>query len=151
MPLLSWYNADFDEKDPWPSEQYAFDKFCSWPVDPDHQLWKYMLSMNKRFLELPFHGDVITFSHFLPRQGLPFYSATPGLVKAIGCTEIDHQVRQVKARCHVFGHSHRPCNQTEDGVLYVQNPLGYEDEHGDRDPLKMVHSGFDIGCVSMPI
>merc|ERR1719464_191637 len=71
VPLLSWYQAAFDEKDPFPNPNLNFDSRCKWPVDADEQLWKYMLKLNEAHIKWPYTGTVITFSHFLPRRGLP--------------------------------------------------------------------------------
>mmetsp|Transcript_57928 Transcript_57928/g.188365 ORF Transcript_57928/g.188365 Transcript_57928/m.188365 type:complete len:259 (+) Transcript_57928:122-898(+) len=134
VPLFSWYNSDFDRNDPFPTEQYSFDKYCKWPMDRHNELWRYMLYLNKRFLEVPHEGSVITFSHFLPRHGLPFWGHVAGLVKAVGCPQLDEQVRQAGSSCHIFGHSHLQCNEVFDSVRYIQNPLGYK---GTRESLAM--------------
>merc|ERR1711920_1018554 len=128
VPLFSWYNADFDEEDPWASTFYDFDKFAKWPMDKDNYVWRYMLYLNRRFLELPYPGTVITFSHFLPRRELPYWTHITGLVKAVGCPQLDPQVRQVQSQCHVFGHSHHHFDKVIQGVRYIQCPLGYQSE-----------------------
>ncbi|OLP88073.1 Hsp70-Hsp90 organizing protein 2 [Symbiodinium microadriaticum] len=51
VPLLSWYTAEFDEKDPFPDPNANFDHQCRWPLDPDAQVWKYMLKLNEAHLQ----------------------------------------------------------------------------------------------------
>merc|ERR1712054_239733 len=72
VPLLSWCSTEFDQDDPFPDPNSGFGKRHSWPMDADLQLWKYMMKFNEPFFELPRSETVITFSHFLPRRGLPF-------------------------------------------------------------------------------
>merc|ERR1712039_269552 len=127
---------------------YCFDKYCKWPLDSSNELWRYMLFLNRHFLDVSHEGTVITFSHFLPRRGLPFWSHVAGLVKAVGCPQLDEQVRQARSSCHVFGHTHLHCNELIDGVRYVQNPLGYKGEHGPDEPLMCIFDGRKGGLVA---
>ena len=71
---------------------------------------------------------VISFSHFVSRQEC--YPGPRRLCGVMGCKEIEHQVRRVGARCHVFGHSHIACDRELDSVRYVQHPLGSCDVNG---------------------
>ena len=69
-------------------------------------------------------ADVITFSHFLPRKELPL----PGvheMAKASGCLQIEQQLRRVRSKLHVFGHTHINTQSEHDGVVYMQNAMGY--------------------------
>merc|ERR1712056_56630 len=43
VPLLSWYNAQFDERDPFPDPKAEHDKYAKWPMDVHQQVWRYML------------------------------------------------------------------------------------------------------------
>jgi len=155
VPLLSWYNAEFDWTDPTPDPNINTDPMCRWPMDGHGQTWKYFLKMNEQHLssDLTKYGEektVITFSHFLPRQDLPFHSQTELGMKAAkfcGCTAIDSMVRLLKSRVHVFGRTHILHSEEHDDVLYVQQPLGYPTErrmiHRDDDKALMmqVHDG----------
>merc|ERR1719277_1076414 len=67
VPLLSWYCATFDTKDPFPDPKLDENKHCKWPIDAEQQVWRYMLALNRVHLSNPFHGTVISFSHFVPR------------------------------------------------------------------------------------
>jgi len=144
VPLHSWYNAEFDERDPWPDPNDRMDSQTRWPMDADDQLWKYMLKLNEACLGLPFHGTVITCSHFLPRRGLPL-PTIPGhkTGKSSGCERIDDLVRGVRSKLHVFGHSRERYFAMHNGVSYVNQPLGYGNEqHGiDLLPMLLVYDG----------
>jgi len=154
IPLLSWYTAEFDEKDPFPTMNADINKKCKWPMDADEQLWKYMLKLNEEHLSLPFRGTVISFSHFLPRRGLPFNKdASKYMAKCVGCEAIDKQVRAVNSKLHVFGHSGEKYASTAAGVRYVHMPLGklesfaagtekdQQDVQSEPPPLMLVHNG----------
>jgi len=143
MPLFSWYSPEFDERDPFPNSAFIFDKFCKWPMDIHNELWRYMMYLNHQFLKLPTKdpwATVITCSHFLPNTDLPFHRSVPGLVKAVGCPALEEQIKKLRSECHVFGHSHCECNMVQDGIRYVQNPLGYKNEHGPEHPLWCVYN-----------
>ncbi|CAJ1409064.1 unnamed protein product [Effrenium voratum] len=145
VPLLSWYTAEFDEKDPFPDPNANFDHQCRWPLDPDTQVWKYMLKLNEAHLQHPYHGTVITFSHFLPSRSLPF-AAFGRAAKAMGCEDLNDQVKSFRLRhhVHVYGHSSRHFAQYEDGILYVNHYHGTEGGHAERSPLFLVHDGKDV-------
>jgi len=138
VPLFSWYNCIFDEKDPFPDADVDQNPFCRWPIDRDEQVWKFFCTMNEPLLALPFHGDVITFSHNLPRRDLPFWTHVYHQAKFIGCTELDEQLRSIRSQCHVYGRSHRRYGRAHDGVLYVNMPLGKEDERMEEFPPLML-------------
>jgi len=158
VPLLSWYNAAYDEKDPFPNPNLRFEAGCRWPIDADEQLWKYMLKLNehhigpfvpqepnnKRWLD----GEVITFSHFLPRRGLPIGNNAHGIMKAMGCEALDEQVRATGSKLHVYGRSGQRNMQVASGVRYVHGPIGEatKDRQPDDEmpPLMLVHNGQHI-------
>jgi len=95
----------------------------------------------KRWLE----GQVITFSHFLPRRGLPIGSTAYGINKAVGCEALDEQLRATDSRLHVYGRSGQRNMQVLSGVRYVHGPIGEatKDRQPEEDapPLMMVHNG----------
>jgi hypothetical protein len=101
-------------------------------------------------LRNPYYGDVITFSHFLPRRSLPWSHIVPGLAQAVGCRELDTQLRKCGSRFHVYGHSHIDHSTVEDGVRYLQRSIGYTGEHGDKDPLWLIHDGKECRCDAVP-
>jgi len=126
-PLHSWYNAEFDARDPWPDPKEAADPQCRWPMDPEEQVWKFMLKLNEASFDMPFHGTILTFSQFLPRRGLPIDPATGSKTqpaKTSGCERIDDQVRAVRSQLHVFGHGCQKHVSHHNGVTYVRAPIG---------------------------
>merc|ERR1712190_469840 len=108
LPLFSWYHAEFDFPDPFPDPLSTADRHCKWPLDAETQVWKYMLKLNEGNLRHPYHGTVISLSHFLPLRSLP-YSSFGKAAKSMGCEAIDEQIRAVKTKhqAHVYGHSYR--------------------------------------------
>jgi len=142
VPMLSWYNADFDVMDPYPDPLAPHDQHCKWPLDADSQVWRYMLKLNEAHLRHPYHGTVISFSHFLPSQGLP-YSSHNKAAKAMGCEELDEQVRaiKVKSRAHVYGHSFRRHAQHDGGIMYVNHYHGQEGGEEERAPIFLLYNG----------
>ena len=142
VPLDSWYSWTFDHYDPRPGSA-LFDSWCQWPMGYDHA-WDFMTGLNDARLGLVEERspkaagvvaapDVITFSHFLPRQELPL----PGIhemAKGSGCLKLEEQLRRLHSKMHIFGHTH--INTTNDlqgkdgkGVsypcTYMQNAMGY--------------------------
>merc|ERR1712217_53402 len=145
VPLMSWYNASFDEKDPLPNANIQFDPLCRWPMDKDEQVWKYMLKMNEPYLQLPYHGTVLTISQAMPRRDLPYWNHMGAQVKFIGCTDIETQLRSINSRLHVYGRTHRRCTKIEGGVTYVNMPIGKQNERiEDVPPISLVFDGRDI-------
>lgn len=123
VPLFSWYNAAFDEADPYPDPKSAVDKHAIWPIDAREQVWRYMMALNREALSKPYHGTVITFSHFCPRPNLPLFRNKSGLLKTVGCAELDEQIRDCRSSAHVYGHTLRRCNTVIKGVCYTHCPL----------------------------
>jgi len=145
VPLFSWYHAEFDHRDPFPDPAANFDPLCRWPLDPESQLWKYMLKLNEANLQRPYHGTVITASHFVPLQTLP-HLLVHKAAKATGCEDIDAQVRSINAakRVHVYGHSPRSHTAHHDGVTYVNHYHGEDGGREDRAPVLLIHDGREV-------
>jgi len=141
VPLDSWYSCTFDHHDPRPGST-LFDKFCKWPMHYD-AVWEFMTGINEPRMQIvekhtPAQQtpDVITFSHFLPRKELPL----PGvheMAKASGCLRTEEQLRRLKSRMHIFGHTHMNTQHDLDGVVYMQNAMGYGIAPGAK--LTVVH------------
>lgn len=86
-------------------------------------------------------SQIISFSHFLPRQELCpekrmlFY---PKLPKVIGSDFLESRIRSIHGNkgaasaCHVFGHTHFCWDALLDGIRYVQAPLAYPRERKRR-------------------
>mmetsp|Transcript_91209 Transcript_91209/g.144064 ORF Transcript_91209/g.144064 Transcript_91209/m.144064 type:complete len:1338 (+) Transcript_91209:139-4152(+) len=150
VPLLSWYNCEFDTRDPFPDFNDNTDQHCRWPMDKDSQVWKFMLALNASYLQYPYHGTVITFSHFIPRSTL--FGAYGGKTerKTSGCLAIDEQARLVGSKLHVYGHTRRQHWGKEGGygngdVIYANHYHGKEDEHASLSPpLLCVWNGSNL-------
>lgn len=141
VPLLSWYTAEFDKADPFPDPRVEADKHCRWPM-PESQIWKYMLRMNAQHLQRPYHGTVISFSHFLPHTGLP-HNAFNGGSKTMGCEGLEEQITALKGetRVHVYGHSTRRNVQRDGDIWYVNHYHGEEGGKEDQAPLMLLFDG----------
>eukprot|EP00656_Telonema_subtile_P035109 TRINITY_DN39109_c0_g1_i1.p1 TRINITY_DN39109_c0_g1~~TRINITY_DN39109_c0_g1_i1.p1 ORF type:complete len:545 (+),score=183.82 TRINITY_DN39109_c0_g1_i1:142-1776(+) len=147
VPLLSWYNAQYDPTDPRPGRM-RFDTFCKWPIEED-LVWKYFLQLNTCLLEpVPKSATVLSFSHFLPVHNLPYSRFVQELGKAVGCLELNQQIEQLGAQVHVYGHTHMNAMENINGRLYVQHALGYDGEHSDSTPLQCVWDGNK--CLAAP-
>jgi len=142
VPLFSWYNPEFDTEDPFPDTQFQHDKYAKWPMDPNHQVWRYMLALNKTELKRPYHGTVLTFSHFVPRSSLPV-SREYGGAKVSGCAELDDQIRDARSSCHLYGHTFKNFSKEVEGVVYINcaHKSGGQDE-----PIPCVFNGERICC-----
>jgi len=135
VPLFSWYSAHFDvcgEGDEAALASWGDFRFCRWP---DH-----VESPDEHFAESnvplgPSQLPTISFSHFLPRRELlpdVEHLRFKGLPKVAGSLFLEPQIRALGATTHVFGHSHIPCDKVLQGVRYVQQPLAYPKERGQR-------------------
>lgn len=75
--------------------------------------------------------SVITMSHFVPRiELLPEkrFLVDPHLPKVSGSKRIEDQLRLVKSKVHVFGHTHIAMDLQVEGTRYVSWPLGSDRE-----------------------
>lgn len=147
VPLFSWYNAEFDVADPFPDPQLQHDKYAKWPMDPNHQVWRYMMALNRDYLQKPYHDTVITCSHFVPRSELPVVQEF-SMAKASGCAELDDQVRQARSSCHVYGHSSKQCGKEIDGVIYLNAP---HKGGGLEEPIPCVFNGEKVCCEMVSV
>lgn len=156
IPLFSWYHESFDqEKDITgiriQSLEMACKDFhaCKWPVglsNGDTSLSLYFDAINEKSLNVVKEiqgtcSQIITFSHFVPRQELCpekrmlFY---PKLPKIIGSDYLEVRIRSIHgiqgsgSACHVFGHTHFCWDAVLDGIRYVQAPLAYPRERKRR-------------------
>ncbi|OVA10771.1 Phosphoesterase domain [Macleaya cordata] len=173
IPLFSWYHESFDkEKDITGirvlSLEMACKDFhaCKWPVElssKDLSLAVYFDAMNEKNQDKieeiqRICSQIITFSHFLPRQELCpekrmlFY---PNLHKIIGSDSLEVRIRSIHgtdgspSACHVFGHTHfcwdtvlqvsqlpvrkeRSDEATYYACRYIQAPLAYPRERKRR-------------------
>ncbi len=154
QPIFSWYEK--------PEESTASLYFPKKGEDPSLGMWmdrvaiRWPKSRNFKnaqdfFYELTgsissptfTKTDVITFSHFLPRQRLIFPAdyipgkKYPGyrdpapafnFSRVAGSRKIDTQLRAMGSVYHIHGHQHRNRFRQIDGVCYLSHNLGYPKE-----------------------
>mmetsp|Transcript_26922 Transcript_26922/g.55685 ORF Transcript_26922/g.55685 Transcript_26922/m.55685 type:complete len:1325 (+) Transcript_26922:67-4041(+) len=142
VPLYSWYNASFDESDPFADADVDQNPMAKWPMDRNEQAWRYLLKMNEAALREKYYGTVVTFTHCHPRRELPYWSHVYHQSKFVGCVELEPQIKEVNSKVNLYGRSHRRYAKTFDGVFYVSMPLGNWDERMEEvPPLMMVYDG----------
>lgn len=147
LPLFSWYEPESGRR---PADDagdadgelagWADFHFCRWPMAAA-EVPAFFLKMNRPHLR-SYDGDVVTFSHFLPRADLlpdREHLKFKALPEVAVCAPLDAQLRRAGSSVHVFGHSHIDCDRVIDGVRYVQNALKYPRERrAPGFPLKLI-------------
>lgn len=156
IPVLSWYHESFDKEQDLtgvrvPSLEIACKDFhvCKWSAqlcDRDESLARYFDALNDKYANTVEEiqrkcRNVITFSHFVPRQDLcpeKRMLLYPNLPKIIGSDFLERRIRSIHGAkgsdtsCHVFGHTHFGWDALLDGIRYTQAPLAYPRERKRR-------------------
>ena len=157
VPLLSWYNAAFDEADPRPGG-LRYDKFSTWPC-ADADVWRLMQRFNAPRVAAVVAAAsaapprkpgspspvIITASHFLPRAELQMPFGVPEIAKAVGCKELDLQIAELNAAVHVFGHTHLNGDGVA-GARYVRGRDGRLEPTGARNETRYVQAALEGGA-----
>jgi tetratricopeptide (TPR) repeat protein/predicted phosphodiesterase len=149
-PLLSWYDATFDEHDP-KRGTLLYDKFATFPCGPAGA-WQLLLRCNERHVaaleaRAPLHdATVVSCSHFLPRAELPCSTGVPELRKNVGCKHLDLHIQRIRASVHVYGHTHVN-GDGACGARYVKDP-GSETLQpvGEANTTRYVQSALEGGA-----
>jgi predicted phosphodiesterase len=133
VPLLGWYDYSFGT--PCPDLRNAWMDFraCRWPGHMNEaHVTRFFAAMNEQ-ITLPRTATIISFSHFLPRIDV-IDGYVPEqyryLYPIMGADVLEHQIRQLGASIHVYGHSHVNRRITLDGITYINNAFGYPSEAG---------------------
>jgi predicted phosphodiesterase len=131
VPLLGWYDYSFGEPSDSLREIWMDFHACRWPEGVGAEaVAAHFASLNDRLVPQA-AARVITFSHFLPRLDLlPAFVPRKHRVlePVLGSMLLERQLRQLNSRIHVYGHSHINRTIHIDGVMYVNNALGYPAE-----------------------
>lgn len=132
VPLLSWYDFSFGQPGEELRRRWADFRLCVWPAGMElGEVARYFHQQNT--IEAPLPGEtVISFSHFMPRpDALPERVVRQEyfLLPVLGSTALEDQVRVLKPRYHVFGHSHLNSVRLLNGTTYLNNAFGYPAEH----------------------
>ena len=131
VPLLGWYDYSFGEPSEELLERWMDYRVCNWP-EHMHQrdITAYFCELNRGELNVS-NDTVISFSHFLPRiDVMPRFipSDKRFLYPILGTELLERQIRQLKPKLHVYGHSHVNRRVTFDGITYINNAFGYPNE-----------------------
>jgi Icc-related predicted phosphoesterase len=131
VPLLGWYDYSFGQPSKELNDSWMDYHACRWPSHfAARDVAAYFEELND-MTETVGNEHVITFSHFLPRidvmpESIP--EKKRFLYPVLGATRLDEQVRKLKPKMHVYGHSHVNRRVQIDGVTYVNNAFGYPHE-----------------------
>lgn len=152
VPLLSWYRLpEFGDDSLFVSKQgedtslrmWSDKRFTRWPFEAQDVVDYFLCENARSIMKLKNELQVISFSHFLPRQELIFSTAierqkhSPGardphpgfnFSRVAGTWLLDQQIRKIGACVHVYGHQHRNRVRVIEGVCYVSHCLGYRRE-----------------------
>ena len=131
VPLLGWYDYSFGKPGKALHNAWTDYRACRWPAGYGAtEVAAYFERMNA--LPSPDKsGTQITVSHFLPRIDLiPAFvpSRHRILDPVLGSTRLEHQLRKINPKIHVYGHSHINQSVWLDGIRYVNNAFGYPQE-----------------------
>lgn len=131
VPLQGWYDYSFGSPGSELLESWMDFHACRWPAHFQMQdVAAHFQALNSA--PPPLHeGLLISFSHFLPRIDLmPPYipRARRILYPVLGSARLEEQLRALKSRIHVYGHSHVNRQIAIDDVVYINNAFGYPDE-----------------------
>lgn len=130
VPVLAWYDYSFGTPSEDLLERWADYRMCLWPkIFDQSRITRHFLAANEVFT--PEEGrQVITFSHFVPRSDLlPSSGDTVDLLRPVlGSNAIDTHIRKLHSSIHIYGHYHVNRRTYRDGVLYINNALGYPSE-----------------------
>jgi Calcineurin-like phosphoesterase len=131
VPVLAWYDYSFGTPSEELLEHWADYQMCSWPKTFDQaRITRHFLEVNVPFTPQA-DRQVITFSHFVPRSDLlPASGDAVNLLRPVlGSNAIDAYIRKLHSSVHIYGHYHVNRRTHRDGVLYINNALGYPSEH----------------------
>jgi predicted phosphodiesterase len=128
VPLLGWYDHSFGVPGSEISTLWMDYRACVWPKGFGvADIVSYFIERNEPAVRAG-GGNVISFSHFLPRIDVMPARMPPAsriFYPVMGTSRLEQQVRRLGSKLHVYGHSHVNQRVTLDGVDYVNNAFGY--------------------------
>ncbi|PIT00786.1 metallophosphoesterase [Bradyrhizobium nitroreducens] len=131
VPLFSWYDYSFGTPSADLLQKWTDYHACKWPAGMSVKaVTDHFLGMNSKVPIAP-ENTIISFSHFLPRIDLmPNYipPAHRFIYPVLGAERLDSQVRALRSKIHVYGHSHINRKTELDGLTYVNCALAYPHE-----------------------
>ncbi|MBT8339104.1 MAG: metallophosphoesterase [Desulfatitalea sp.] len=131
IPLFGWYDYSFGEPSVDLRRSWVDYVACRWEKGMnDDDITQYFLSLNERALEIK-NRCVITFSHFVPRiDVMPSFIPKHRryLYPVLGTNLLEHQIRRIHPRIHIYGHTHVNRQVKIDNITYINNAYGYPHE-----------------------
>jgi Icc-related predicted phosphoesterase len=129
VPLLGWYDWSFGV--PGVELQRLWIDFQAWPTS-----WS-VADVSLHFMRMNTYERqnddeiIVSFSHFLPRIDVVSKVVSGRyryLFPVLGTTRLEQQLRELRSKVHVYGHSHLNRRLEIGGTLYVNNAYGYPHE-----------------------
>ncbi len=131
IPLLGWYDFSFGQPSVGLKRAWVDFAACKWPDGhTPESITHYFIQLNEKHLAIQ-SKKKITFSHFLPRiDMIPFFvpKQVKELFPVMGTRLLEEQIRILKPRIHIYGHSHFNRNVKFNGIHYINNAYGYPNE-----------------------
>ena len=118
-------------------------KAVKWPEsNGNSNITEFYIEMNDLNFAKSAGYDIISFSHFLPRQELIFGVNGPpskssnfmdpapkfNFSRVAGTSKLENQIRDIGSKVHIYGHQHRNRFRNIDDVFYIAQCLGYPRE-----------------------
>lgn len=131
VPLLGWYDGSFGEAGPELRQAWVDFRACRWPQGyDDRHVAQAFLAMN-RYQRRSDDELIISFSHFLPRidvmpDRIPLEKRF--IYPVLGSDALGEQVKALRPKVHVYGHSHVNRHVEIDGTVFVNNAYAYPSE-----------------------
>lgn len=152
QPLFGWYTKPEDGDDslylPKTGDDpklrmWADNKVIKWPeLNGYRNIAEFYTKMNDLKIAKSKEYNIISLSHFLPRQDLIFGVNGPPLKnstyfdpypkfnfsRVAGTSILEEQIREIGSSVHIYGHQHRNRYRFIDDITYIAHCLGYPRE-----------------------
>ncbi len=143
VPLYSWYDYTFGRPDSDLISSWADYLYCCWPEGCDIEtISEKFFMLNVENLKIT-NEYIISFSHFLPTLELILIKGLKRkyfLNPVLGSSFLHEQIKKLKSKLHVYGHSHINFCREVDGTMYINNAYGYPHEkHIAAKKLMCIH------------
>lgn len=143
IPLFGWYDFSFEKPSREILATWADYTACQWPENYDEKsITQYFIGLNEPIEAVRSGSFVISFSHFLPRiDVMPSYIPSNRRIvyPVLGTTLLERQIKRLRSKIHVYGHSHVNNRVERDDTLYLNNAYGY--------PYETIITAKELKCI----